>query len=102
VALAALDSDDHYRHVADEMEWGRQLYKKALGDKPGFKVYKSVANFILIKYPTAIKERLQKALAEQDYKIKFMTDKGLEDCLRITLGRKEQTQTVVDTILRCL
>ena len=102
VALAALDSDDHYRHVADEMEWGRQLYKKALGDKPGFKVYKSVANFILIKYPTAIKEQLQKALAEQDYKIKFMTDKGLEDCLRITLGRKEQTQTVVDTILRCL
>ena len=102
VALAALDSDDHYRRVADEMEWGRQLYKKALGDKPGFKVYKSVANFILIKYPTAIKERLQKALAEQDYKIKFMTDKGLEDCLRITLGRKEQTQTVVDTILRCL
>ena len=84
------------------MEWGRQLYKKALGDKPCFKVYKSVANFILIKYPTAIKERLQKALAEQDYKIKFMTDKGLEDCLRITLGRKEQTQTMVDTILRCL
>ena len=31
-----------------------------------------------------------------------MTDKGLEECLRITLGRKEQTQTVVDTILRCL
>ena len=102
MALAALDSDDHYRRVADEMEWGRQLYKKALGDKPGFKVYKSVANFILIKYPIAIKEKLQKALAEQDYKIKFMTDKGLEECLRIRLGRREQTQTVVDTILRCL
>jgi histidinol-phosphate aminotransferase len=100
VALAALDSDDHYRKVADDMEWGRQLYKSALGDKSGFKVYKSVANFILIKYPIAIKEKLQKALADQDYKIKFMTDKGLEECLRITLGRKEQTQTVVDTILR--
>ena len=61
-----------------------------------------MANFILIKYPIAIKEKLQKALAEQDYKIKFMTDKGLEECLRITLGRKEQTQTVVDPILRCL
>jgi histidinol-phosphate aminotransferase len=80
------------------MEWGRQLYKKALGDKPGFKVYKSVANFILIKYPTQIKDALQKALAAKDYKIKFMTDKGLEDCLRITLGRREQVQTVVDTI----
>ena len=99
VALAALDSDEHYRHVADDMEWGRQLYKKALGHLPGFKVYKSVANFILIKYPIEIKEPLMKALAAEEYKIKFMADKGLESCLRITLGRKEQTQTVVDTIL---
>ncbi|MBR6190794.1 MAG: histidinol-phosphate aminotransferase family protein [Prevotella sp.] len=102
VALAALDSDDHYRSVADDMEWDRQLFKKEFGSRPGFKVYKSVANFILIKYPTEIKERLQKALAEKDYKIKFMGDKGLEDCLRITLGRKEQIQAVVDTIKECL
>ena len=80
------------------MEWDRQLFKKELGDIPGFKVFKSVANFILVRYPVAIKERLQKAMAEQDYKIKFMGDKGLEDCLRITLGRREQIQVVVDTI----
>ena len=98
VALAALDSDDHYRKVANDMEWDRQLFKKDLGNLPGFKVYKSVANFILIKYPVEIKERLQKALAEQDYKIKFMGDKGLEDCLRITLGQPQQIQVVVDTI----
>jgi histidinol-phosphate aminotransferase len=61
-----------------------------------------VANFILIKYPIEIKERLMEALKVQDYKIKFMGDPGLESCLRITLGRKEQTQTVVDTIKRCL
>jgi histidinol-phosphate aminotransferase len=30
-----------------------------------------------------------------------MGDKGLEDCLRITLGRKEQTQVVCDTIKKC-
>ena len=98
VAMAAIDSDDHYRKVADDMEWDRQLFKKELGDIPGFKVFKSVANFILVRYPVAIKERLQKAMAEQDYKIKFMGDKGLEDCLRITLGRREQIQVVVDTI----
>ena len=100
VALAALESDEHYRKVADQMEWDRQLFKRELGDLPGFKVYKSSANFILIKYPVDIKEDLKKAMAEQDYKIKFMTDKGLEDCLRITLGRPEQIQVVVDTIKR--
>ena len=98
--MAALDSDEHYRHVADEMEWGRQLYKKELGGLSGFKVYKSVANFILIKYPIDIKERLMEALKIQDYKIKFMGDPGLESCLRITLGRREQTQVVCDTIKR--
>ena len=101
VAMAAIESEDYYRKVADEMEWDRELFKKELGSLPGFKVYKSVANFILIKYPTRIKESLKKALEEQDYKIKFMSDKGLEDCLRITLGRKEQIQFVVDTIKRC-
>ena len=51
VAIAALESDDHYRNVAQQMDWGRQLYKKELGNLPGFKVYKSVANFIRIRYP---------------------------------------------------
>ena len=101
VAMAAIDSEDHYRKVADEMQWDRDLFQKELGGLPGFKIYKSVANFILIKYPVRIQEAHKKALAEQDYKIKFMTDKGLEDCLRITLGRKEQIQLVVDTIKRC-
>ena len=76
------------------------LSRATLGHLPGFKVYKSVANFILIKYPIEIKEALMEALKIQDYKIKFMADKGLESCLRITLGRKEQTQVVVDTIKR--
>ena len=98
VALAALESDDYYRKVADEMEWDRQLFQKEFGHVPGFKVYKSVANFILIKYPLSIKEALQEALKEQDYKIKFMTDKGMESCIRVTLGRKEQIQLVVDTM----
>jgi len=100
VALAALQSEAHYRDVANQMEWGRQLFKQELGNLPGFKVYKSVANFILIKYPIEIKERLQKAMVAQNYKIKFMSDKGLESTLRITLGRPEQIQIVVDTIKR--
>ena len=70
VAIAALESDDHYRNVAQQMDWGRQLYKKELGNLPGFKVYKSVANFILIRYPIEIKAELQQAMAEQGYKIK--------------------------------
>ena len=102
VALAALDSDDHYRKVADEMDWGRKFFKTELGGVPGFKVFRSVANFILIRYPSAIKEQMQNALSAHDCKVKFMSDKGLEDCLRITLGRREQIRTVVSAIKSCL
>lgn len=100
VAIAALMSEAHYRNVADQMEWDRQLFIKELGSLEGFKVYKSVANFILIKYPIEMKPALQTAMAERDYKIKFMTDPGLESHLRITLGRPEQIHVVCDTIKR--
>ena len=100
VALAALDSEEHYRDVARQMQWDRDLFKQELGDMPGFKVYRSVANFILVKYPIALRERLQDEMKAQDYKIKFMTDPGLESTLRITLGRPEQIRVVVDTIKR--
>ena len=99
VAIAALKSEDHYRGIADVMDEARQMYHDELGVLPGFKVYKSVANFILIKYPLDKKEALQKAFAEQDYKVKFMNEEDLNEQMRITLGRREQNRKVCDIIL---
>ena len=72
IAIAALKSDAHYRNIAKLMNEDRERYEKEIGVLPGFKVYESVANFILIKYPIELKEALQKAFAEQSYKVKFM------------------------------
>ena len=55
-------------------------------------------NFILIKYPIELKEALQKAFAEQSYKVKFMNEPDINTHLRITLGRPEQNRIVIDTI----
>lgn len=74
IAIAALKSDAHYRNIAKLMNEDRARYEKEIGVLPGFKVYESVANFILIKYPIALKEALQKAFAEQSYKVKFMNE----------------------------
>ena len=38
------------------MNEDRERYEKEIGVLPGFKVYESVANFILIKYPIELKE----------------------------------------------
>lgn len=74
IAIAALKSDAHYRNIAKLMNEDRERYEKEIGVLPGFKVYESVANFILIKYPIELKEALQKAFAEQSYKVKFMNE----------------------------
>lgn len=98
IAIAALKSDAHYRNIAKLMNEDRERYEKEIGVLPGFKVYESVANFILIKYPIELKEALQKAFAEQSYKIKFMNEPDINTHLRITLGRPEQNRIVIDTI----
>ena len=100
IAIAALKSDAHYREIAGVMEEARQMYTAEIGKLPGFKVYKSIANFILIKYPIEMKEEMQKAFAEQYYKVKFMNEPEINTHMRITLGRKEQNRLVCDTILK--
>ena len=100
VAIAALKSDAHYRAIADSMEQDRQMYRRELEQLPGFKVYDSQANFILVKYPIELKDRLQAAFKEQDYKVKFMNEPDINTHMRITLGRPEQNRIVADTILK--
>ena len=82
------------------MNEARRMYKEEIGRLQGFKVYRSVANFILIKYPPALKDALQRAFAQAHYKVKFMNEPGLETHLRITLGRGKQNREVADVILK--
>lgn len=100
VAIAALKSDAHYREVARMMNESRKMYESEIGALPGFKVYDSVANFILIKYPIELKPALQAAFARENYKVKFMNEPDINTHLRITLGRPEQNRIVADTIKR--
>ena len=98
IAIAALKSDEHYRGIAKSMNEDRKHYEDEIGTLPGFKVYKSVANFILVKYPIELKDALQETFAEQSYKVKFMNELDINTHMRITLGRPEQNRIVIDII----
>ena len=100
LAIAAMKSESHYRHIADVMADARRMYTAELGALPGFKVYRSYANFILVRYPIALKEALQKEFAQESYKVKFMNEPGIDTHMRITLGRAEQNRKVCDVILK--
>lgn len=101
IAIAALKSEDHYRAIAASMNADRRMYKERLEAIPGFKVYDSQANFILVKYPIELKPDLQEKLAGMGYKIKFMNEPDINTHLRITLGRPEQNKAVADAIVEC-
>lgn len=100
IGIAAMESTDYYQEKAQIMQWEKDLYKQELGVLPGYKVYDSDANFILVKYPYELKSQLQEEFAKENLVIKFMNEDGLTSHLRITLGKPEDNDKVRNIIKR--
>lgn len=98
LGIAALKSTDYYNDVAQKLDKDKELYLKELNRLNGFTVYKSHANFILVKYPIELKEKLQKALNKEHIIVKFMNEDNLNSHMRITLGQTNVNKQVVDII----
>lgn len=98
VAIAALDSPDYYRTIAARMQADKELYYSELGAVPGFNVFKSDANFILVKIPKEIRQDLKEFLTAKGWIIKFMNEELLDSHLRITLGTQEENRAVIRAI----
>jgi histidinol-phosphate aminotransferase len=98
VALAALDSPEYYHEIAGKMNTDKDLYYKELNQIPGFKVFKSDANFILVEIPKEMMEPLKKDLTAQNLIIKFMNEPLLNSHLRITLGTQDENRRVISAI----
>lgn len=98
VAIAALDSPDYYKTIAGKMQKDKELYYSELGKIEGFKVFKSDANFILVKIPKEIYKDLKEFMNGKGLIIKFMNEELLNSHLRITLGTQEQNRAVINAI----
>jgi len=98
IAIAALDSKEYYEDMRDKMTSDMDIYYNEFNNIPGFKAYKSYANFILVKIPIEIKDALKKYLTDRDMIIKFMAEDGLFNHLRITIGTQEQNALLLSMI----
>ena len=98
IALAALDSPDYYEDIAKKMDSDKELYYEELGKIPGFTVFKSDANFILVEIPKEIIAPLKQFLIDKGLIIKFMNEEVINSHMRITLGTQEENRMVVDAI----
>lgn len=98
IALAALDSQEYYKDIAKKMNDDKELYYKELGSLPGFTVFKSDANFVLVEIPTEMMGPLKEYLVSKGLIIKFMSEEVLNSHLRITLGTQEENRMVIQAI----
>ncbi len=98
IAMAALDSPEYYEDLVSKMNADKESYYKELGTLPGFNVFKSNANFVLVEVPKKIMEPLKEFLTKRGIIIKFMNEEILNSHLRITIGTQEQNRKVIDAI----
>jgi histidinol-phosphate aminotransferase len=99
LALAALDSAEYYESIAAQMRADRQSYYELFARFKGFRCFASDANFILVRIPAEVKVPLQQFLQEKKILIKFFSEPEFVNCVRITLGTKEQNHQLRSALL---
>ena len=98
LALAALDSPEYYESISRMMREDRQTYYELFARQRGTRCYRSDANFILVRIPAGIKEALQKFLGNRGLIIKFFSEPDFADCIRITIGTREQNRRLLQVL----
>ncbi|HTY59646.1 MAG TPA: histidinol-phosphate transaminase [Bacteroidota bacterium] len=98
LAIAALDSPAYYAGIAAKMTADKERYYRALGNLPGFRVFRSDANFILAEIDPARKAALKTHLESRGLFIKFMDEPLLNSHVRITIGTVEENSRLIAAI----
>jgi histidinol-phosphate aminotransferase len=102
LALAALDSAEYYETISRQMRKDRQSFYELFARVKGFRCFASDANFILVRIPPNATAPLQQFLQRKQIMIKFFSEPGFVDCVRITLGTGEQNRRLQSALLEFL
>ena len=88
---------DEYVPRIQQMIAERNRMSELYASLPGFKVYPSQTNFILVKYEKAVP--LNEELVNMSIGVRsFGSALGLENCLRISMGTRQENDQVFDAI----
>jgi histidinol-phosphate aminotransferase len=101
--FAALDheSDAYYKERAEMItEDGKMLFRELRA--MGFKSFHSCANFILARLPPADFQLLKERVVTKGIVIKFFSEPNFQDCIRISIGTREQNCLLVEIMKEIL
>ncbi|WP_437968716.1 aminotransferase class I/II-fold pyridoxal phosphate-dependent enzyme [Sorangium sp. So ce260] len=101
VALAALDSEAHYRALAVEMMAVKDAFARRVDAIPGLRAYRSHGNFLLVELPDAdAAARAEADILAAGVAVRSARAYGLPSFLRISLGAAETMDRVATALER--
>lgn len=98
LALAALDSAEYYRDVNAGIRADREEFERVFDGIPGCTCYRSDANFVLVRLPSGTAGTFTEHLKSGGILIKAFTEDEFRDCVRITLGTRDQNRRVLRAV----
>lgn len=95
LALAALDSPEYYQTVNAGIRADRAEFERVFDAIPGCTCYRSDANFVLVRLPSGTSGPFTEHLKSAGIVIKAFTENEFRDCVRITLGTRDQNRRLL-------
>jgi histidinol-phosphate aminotransferase len=98
--LASLTHRAEIQHTVDALIAERERLYHALADVPFLHPYPSRANFVLCRVEGRNAAELKTALSCEGILVRHYAKPGLENCIRVSAGRPEQTDALLATLAR--
>jgi histidinol-phosphate aminotransferase len=99
-ASASLEDAEYMEHVVHLLAAERERLMRLLTDVPCLRPYPSRANFILCRVVGRDAKELQLALEREGILVRHFNKPGLTDCLRISVGKPEHTEALLEALRR--
>ncbi len=96
--LASLAHRDEIQGAVEALIAERKRLVRELAQFPFLQPYPSHANFVLCRVIGRDAKRLKEALADRGVLVRHYAKPGLENCIRISAGRPEQTDALLDAL----
>ena len=98
LALAAIESKGYYERISGLIIEDREYLYRGLKGLMNVKVYKSEANFLLMRFERVLLEELMKELRRMGIAVKVFREKDFKDCVRISVGKREHNEMILGLI----
>ena len=96
--LAALEDRAYYARTTAAIVQERERLYRALSSFPFLHPYPSHANFVLCRVQGRDAQELKEQLAREGILVRYFRKPGLENCIRVSAGRPEHTDRLLETL----